>query len=417
MVMEEEVSVLLVDDRPENLLTLEAVLGDLGLALVTANSGVEALRQLLKRDFAVILLDVQMPDMDGFETAALIREREQSRNIPIIFITAIDTTVEHISKGYFVGAVDYLFKPFSPEILRSKVMVFVELFRFRERTKQHALLVQSEAYLREHNAELEKINKKLELEIIERERIEQELKKKTQKLEASNRDLEEFAYIASHDLQEPLRKVLAFSDRLESKYQGLLDETGQDYLNRMQGAVRRMQILIDDLLAFSRVTSQARAFTRVDLSRVAAEVVSDLESRIEKSNGRVVIGPLPVIDADASQIHQLLQNLIGNALKFHTADRTPVVKVSSEKIDENFCQINVADNGIGFDMQYLDRIFKPFQRLFSRETYEGTGMGLAICRRIVERHSGTITANASPGKGATFIIRLPIHQTMEHHKQ
>jgi signal transduction histidine kinase len=417
MVMEEEVSVLLVDDRPENLLTLEAVLGDLGLALVTANSGVEALRQLLKRDFAVILLDVQMPDMDGFETAALIREREQSRNIPIIFITAIDTTVEHISKGYFVGAVDYLFKPFSPEILRSKVMVFVELFRFRERTKQHALLVQSEAYLREHNAELEKINKKLELEIIERERIEQELKKKTQKLEASNRDLEEFAYIASHDLQEPLRKVLAFSDRLESKYQGLLDETGQDYLNRMQGAVRRMQILIDDLLAFSRVTSQARAFTRVDLSRVAAEVVSDLESRIEKSNGRVVIGPLPVIDADASQIHQLLQNLIGNALKFHAADRTPVVKVSSEKIDENFCQINVADNGIGFDMQYLDRIFKPFQRLFSRETYEGTGMGLAICRRIVERHSGTITANASPGKGATFIIRLPIHQTMEHHKQ
>ena len=230
------------------------------------------------------------------------------------------------------------------------------------------------------------------------------------KLEQSNRDLQEFAYIASHDLQEPLRKVLAFGDRLVNKYGDVLDDTGRDYLKRMRDASQRMQTLINDLLTFSRVSTRAQPFVRVDLSSVAEEVVSDLENQLERTQGKVVCGKLPVIEADLTQMYQLLQNLINNGLKFHQDELPPVIQVSAS-VSRGTCHLTVKDNGIGFDMQYLDRIFKPFQRLHSRQEYEGSGMGLAICRRIVERHSGTITASSAPEKGATFIITLPIHQS------
>ncbi|MHB0981417.1 MAG: sensor histidine kinase [Thermoleophilia bacterium] len=232
------------------------------------------------------------------------------------------------------------------------------------------------------------------------------------RLEQSNRDLQEFAYVASHDLQEPLRKVQAFSDRLVNKYEDAFDETGRDYLKRMHDASQRMQILINDLLGFSRVSSRAQQFTEVDLNTVTQDVVSDLENRIERVKGRVEIGRLPTIYADPTQMHQLLQNLIGNALRFHPEDSEPLVRVAAQ-IEGNECRLSVEDNGIGFDMQYLDRIFKPFQRLHGREEYEGSGMGLAICRRIVERHGGSITASSAPGKGTTFLVILPVHQVKE----
>ena len=229
------------------------------------------------------------------------------------------------------------------------------------------------------------------------------------RLEQSNRDLQEFAYIASHDLQEPLRKVLAFGDRLASKYGDLLDDTGRDYLKRMRDASQRMQTLINDLLSFSRVSTRAQPFTQVDLNALALEVVSDLEYQIDRTHGYVMIEKLPVIEADPTQMHQLFQNLITNALKFHRDDKPPTIQVSSQVLDGK-CQFQVKDNGIGFEIQYLDRIFKPFQRLHNRQEYEGSGMGLAICRRIVERHSGEITASSTPGEGSTFIITLPIYQ-------
>jgi PAS domain S-box-containing protein len=227
------------------------------------------------------------------------------------------------------------------------------------------------------------------------------------KLEQSNRDLQEFAYIASHDLQEPVRKVLAFGDRLASKYGDVLDDTGRDYLKRMQGASLRMQALINDLLAFSRVSTRAETFNKVDMNSLIQDVISDLEDQIERTRGRLEISDLPKIEADPIQIHQLLQNLINNGLKFHQEGIHPLIQVSAKK-SGNTCQICVKDNGVGFEMQYLDRIFKPFQRLHSRYEYEGSGMGLAICRRIVERHSGEITATSAPGEGSTFIITLPI---------
>jgi PAS domain S-box-containing protein len=236
------------------------------------------------------------------------------------------------------------------------------------------------------------------------------LKVYAEKLEQSNRDLQEFAYIASHDLQEPLRKVLAFSDRLATKYAAALDETGFDYLKRMREASQRMQTLINDLLAFSRVSTRAQPFAEVDLNQVVQDVFSDLEHQVDRTGGSVETQPLPVIDADPTQMHQLFQNLVNNGLKFHQDDLPPLIQVSATSSGGK-CHIYVKDNGIGFELQYLDRIFKPFQRLHSRQEYEGSGMGLAICRRIVERHRGEITATSTPGQGSTFIVTLPAHQT------
>lgn len=242
-----------------------------------------------------------------------------------------------------------------------------------------------------------------------RKQTEERLVTYTAKLEASNRDLQEFAYVAAHDLQEPLRKVLAFGDRLAIKYNDALGETGVDYLRRMQDASRRMQTLINDLLSFSRVSTRAQPFQDVDLAEIARDVLSDLESRIEQKEASVTIEEMARIQADPTQIRQLLQNLVGNALKFSHAERPLHIKISA-KIADGTCQIRVEDNGIGFDTKYLDRIFKPFQRLHDRSEYEGSGMGLAICRRIVERHSGSITATSEIDKGATFIVSLPVRQ-------
>jgi signal transduction histidine kinase len=258
--------------------------------------------------------------------------------------------------------------------------------------------------------------------------LERRVLERTEELARSNAELQQFAYVASHDLQEPLRKVQTFGDMLTSKCGAALDEEGRDYLRRMQNAAGRMQALIHDLLSFARIASQAKPFVRVDLALVAQEVVSDLETRIESAGGRVDIGELPNIDGDPLQMHQLLQNLIGNGLKFHRQDAPPVVTVRSRTarpadgaVRQRFpsglaCEITVQDNGIGFEEQYLDRIFAPFQRLHGRVEYEGTGMGLAICRKIVERHGGTITARSAPGRGATFIVTVPLQQPKEPHR-
>ena len=240
-------------------------------------------------------------------------------------------------------------------------------------------------------------------------------------LKQSNAELEQFAYIASHDLQEPLRKVQSFGDLLVTNAGDKLDQTGRLYVDRMQNGTRRMQNLINDLLTFARVSSKAKAFVNVDLGPLAQDVVSDLESRLTATGGKVEIGELPHVDCDATQMRQLLQNLIGNALKFHRDGVPPVVVLSSRPIASGssglydpapaeWVEITVADNGIGFEEKYLDRIFAPFQRLHGQGKYEGTGIGLAVCRKVVERHGGTLTARSTPGQGTTFIVTLPLQQ-------
>ena len=230
-------------------------------------------------------------------------------------------------------------------------------------------------------------------------------------LQRSNGELEQFAYVASHDLQEPLRKILAFGDRLKGKYSEQLGEQGKDYLERMQAAAARMRTLIEDLLTFSRLATRPQAFRPVDLNEVAREVVSDLEGRLQQTGGAVDVGELPTLEADPTQMRQLLQNLIGNGLKFHRPDVAPRVRVAARAPAGGRCEILVTDNGIGFEEVYAERIFQIFQRLHGRTEYEGTGIGLAVCRKIVERHGGRITAASLPGQGATFTVELPLRQS------
>lgn len=231
-------------------------------------------------------------------------------------------------------------------------------------------------------------------------------------LRRSNTELEIFASVAAHDLQEPLRKIRTFGDRLEARFADALDGGGLDYLHRMQASAERMQRLIDDLLIYARISTRGLPFEPVDLGRVATEVASDLEARLEEGGGRLDIGPLPTIEADPLQMRQLLQNLLGNALKFAATDRPPRVTVELlPAVTPDVVTIVVGDNGIGFDPIYARRIFEPFERLHGRSEYDGTGIGLAIARRVVERHGGTISADATPGEGARFTVSLPMHAT------
>ena len=258
-------------------------------------------------------------------------------------------------------------------------------------------------------------------DITKLERHEEQLVAYTKKLERSNRELQDFAYVASHDLQEPLRKIEAFGDRLSRKYGEIIPDDGKLYIDRMQNAAFRMRRLISDLLGYSRVTTKAKPFEKVDIGKVAEEVISDLQIRIEENQAKVIAEDLPTIDADPTQIRQLIQNLLSNALKFKKPDVDPIVKVEGKIIDFvdddgrkiETCRLTIEDNGIGFENQYKEQIFTIFQRLHGRMEYEGTGIGLATVRKIVERHNGTIDADGRPDEGATFIIELPVQQQNE----
>jgi two-component system sensor kinase FixL len=262
-------------------------------------------------------------------------------------------------------------------------------------------------------------------DITERKAAEERLRRFADQLERSNTELQNFASVASHDLQEPLRKIQAFGDRLRVKCGPQLSDQGLDYLARMQNAAQRMQVLIQDLLKLSRVTSRAKPFENCDLSTIVHEVLSDLEVSIEQKNARLEVGPLPEIDADPLQMRQLFQNLIANAIKFQRPGERPEVSISGrifpvqERLirgavpGDEVCQIHVQDNGIGFDEKFAEQIFVVFQRLHGRLEYEGTGIGLAVCRKITDRHSGSIVAKSAEGQGATFIITLPVKQPLQ----
>lgn len=255
-------------------------------------------------------------------------------------------------------------------------------------------------------------------EITERILAQEQLKIHSKKLEVSNQELQDFASVAAHDLQEPLRKIQSFADRLHVKLHAKMPEDARDFLDRIVTSAQRMQTLINDLLTYSRITTKAQPFSPVDLNEIMAQVVSDLELRLEQTKGKVEWRNLPVLDADPTQMRQLFQNLISNALKFHKPGQAPQVSVRAEPWEaihfpNGAFKIRVEDNGIGFDEKYLDRIFTIFQRLHGRFEYEGTGIGLAVCRKIVDRHGGLITAESRPDHGATFIVTLPPKQKPE----
>jgi signal transduction histidine kinase len=399
---QEAVKILLVDDKPENLVALEAVLDGLGQELIKAQSGKEALRACLEHDFAAILLDVKMPDMDGFEAAAMIREREQSKDTPIIFLTALKSE-EHLFRGYYMGAVDYLYKPIVPEVLRSKVSVFVDLCR------KNKILRKNHDALEQKNAELEKqMAERLRAEADVRRlnsELERRVEERTRELSRMNDELRQFAYVASHDLQEPLRTVASYAQLLARRYRGKLDKDADEFIDYMVGGVTRMHSLLNDMLAYSRVTeSKDRPLAPANLNAVVQSAIMNLDLAISENHATVHVNSLPVVHGDENQLTQVFQNLIGNAIKYR-ADEPPTVTVSASE-GANEWTICVEDNGIGIDPQYADRIFGIFKRLHGREL-PGTGMGLAICKRIVERHNGRIWVESEAGKGSKFCFTLP----------
>ena len=512
IVVEQPVKVLLVDDRPEKLMALESILAGPALELVLAHSGKDALRLVLAHEFAVILLDVSMPIMDGLETASLIRQRKSNEHTPIIFITAYSDSEMPAARGYSLGAVDYIFAPVVPDILRAKVSVFIDLFKKSRETQRQAELLRKQAERRASSLEirLDDLLNRLNVgvfsatrdgvllsanpaffrlfginlatdpetfnlaklypqeadraqliarldsagqvqdyhvrqrhldgtliwvslsevlvtdakgvqhidglveEISDRKMAEVTLMAKMEELARSNAELEEFAYVASHDLQEPLRMVSSYSSLLAAQYAQRLDKKGLEFLGQLVGGASRMQDLIRDILAFAKI-GKLPNHALVNCNEVIEKALFNLKDIIADSGATVTRDELPTLIGEPVLLGQVFQNLIGNAIKFRHKDRRATVHVSVERSGA-FWSFAITDNGIGILPQFYEKIFGVFQRLHSSNDYAGTGIGLAICRKSIQKHGGTISVNSVPGSGSVFRFMLsdkePDHSLM-----
>jgi two-component system sensor histidine kinase/response regulator len=392
MQADSRVNILLVDDEPGNLHALQAVLEPLEQNLITASSGTQALRKVLEHDFAVILLDVQMPDMSGIDAAAMIRERERSKTTPIIFLTGVVKTAEMMFKGYSAGAVDYLMKPVISGVLRAKVEVFVELAQVRHSLQQ---------------------------EIAERARIAGEVSKlnmvleqRNEDLTAANGDLEAFSHSVSHDLRMPLRHIQAYVSMIEESALSKLNSDEQRRLKGVREAAQRMSQLIDDLLAFSRIGRTAMRRSPIDLNSLVKAVITELQPEIKNRKVDWTLQQLPYISGDRPLLHQVFLNLLANAVKYTRTRAEASIQVFAVEQDDEVI-VGVKDNGVGFDAAYSDKLFGVFQRLHSATEFEGTGVGLANVRRIVQRHGGRTWAESVLNEGATFYFSLPAPDKVE----
>lgn len=517
--------ILIVDDKPENIFSLRRTLELNGFEVDDANSGEEALKKILKNTYSLIILDVQMPGMDGFEVADAISGYSKVQNIPIIFLSAVNTDKKFITKGYTTGGIDYVTKPVDPDVFILKVKTFHRLYeQTRELSRmQQTLLMEidvrkkAEAELNNRMKELRSIlesmpqiaftatpegkveyvnehwylyssnstqfpflhnddkyvmdswkrsletgmplmaevriknlmtglyryhllrvlpvkedgtilkwvgtytdihEQKLANEILEskvKERT-RELSEKNDELSESNHELQQFASVTSHDLKEPLRKIQIFSSIIREKF-SKDNPDAMENMDRIIESSDRMSTLINDLLSYSRLSMKSM-FAPTDLNEIVDGILFDLEFIISEKGAQVNVGRMPVIEAVPGQIRQVFQNLISNALKFSKQGESPVINIKAEPTygqdeegnEQEYCQIYVRDNGIGFNEKYTEKIFTIFQRLNPREAYEGTGIGLAIVKKIVEKHNGSIVVHSKEGQGAEFIITLPVHQ-------
>lgn len=420
--------ILLVDDRPENILPLKKILELHRFTVDTAQSGEEALRKVLKNNYSVIILDVQMPGMDGFEVASALGGFSKTKDTSIIFLSAVNTDKKFITKGYTTGGVDYLTKPVDPDILVLKVKMLQRLYEQQQelRATQDSLRQEIEVRKQAEKALAERMAKDIEAQKEANERLEQEvtqrteeLRQKNAELEQTNHELQQFTWVVSHDLKEPLRKIQLFNGIIKEEFLKGNDEA-ISYLERSIRSSVRMANLINDVLAYSQL-AVPEPFQPTDLNNIVHELLIDFDSTITRLGASITVDPLPVIDTIPARIRQVFQNLISNALKFTRPNVTPVIQIRAERIDSlsfdahpnpegEFYRFIVQDNGIGFEERFLDRIFVIFQRLHKQTSYEGTGIGLAIAGKNIEKHRGLITARSRPNEGSQFIFVLPIEQ-------
>ena len=369
--LQQRPKILMVDDKAENLLVLERLLSNLPVSLYPASSGNEALKLTLHHDFALALLDIQMPEMDGYELAELLRQEEKTARMPFIFISAIYTEHINIFQGYEKGAFSYIVKPFEKEILINKVKLFIDMHEH-----QQALL--------RRTAELERAN--LELEI-------------------ANSELLAFGYSVSHDLRAPLRSIDGFSKIIQEEYMHLLGEEAVDYFERIRKAAQRMGMLIDALLDLSRVSRTQLNCQSVNLSQLAQEVCRELQQATAQYQVKVDIEEDLLCRADPGLLRIVLDNLLGNAWKFSARSEQAQIRVG-QMAQQDSPVYFVRDNGVGFNMEQAGKLFSPFQRLHSAQEFPGSGIGLATVQRIIHKHGGKIWAQAKPQEGATFYFTL-----------
>lgn len=413
--------ILIVDDKPENILSIRKTLELYQFEVDAALSGEEALRKILKHSYTLIILDVQMPSMDGFEVAEALSGHSKAKDIPIIFLSAVNKDKRFIVKGYDSGGIDYITKPVDPDILLMKVKTFSRLYQQSLELKQMHQSLKEEVEVRKLAQEAliahqQQVNEMLEQKV--RERTE-ELREINKSLEASNHDLQQFASVASHDLKEPLRKIQLFGAILRDKFLHM-DPNALSYMERIVGSSERMAKLINDLLNYSRL-SVASIYEITDFNEIVKEILSDLELMITERDAMISVEKMPQIEAVPGQVRQVFQNIISNALKFSRKDTSPVIHITADIVTDlnpdsaafaggQYCRIVIRDNGIGFNEKYLSKIFTIFQRLHTSELYEGTGIGLAIAKKVIDKHSGIITARSKEGEGAAFVIVLPMRQ-------
>jgi two-component system, sensor histidine kinase and response regulator len=414
-------NILIVDDREDKRMAMQAVVADLGENIVMATSGKEALRRLLHQEFAVILLDVNMPGMDGFETAFVIRERKSSEHTPIIFVTAFSDTETHVSRGYSLGAVDYITTPVVPEVLRTKVSVFVELYKKNQLLKRQAEYLRQardELDLRVKNrtAQLADANGALREEVTARQQAETELRllnleleqrifERTAQLAASNQDLEAFTYSVAHDLEAPLRQIRGYAEIMQEEVAPLLPPGALQYLERIRLRSENMRLMLEDLLNLSLIGKQELNRQMIKLNVIVNDVVATLKADNASRQIEWKIDDLPAVACDPGLMKLVFTNLLSNAVKYSRQRQTAVIEVGTEGRGDEV-SIFVRDNGVGFDMKNADRLFGVFQRLHRAEDFEGTGVGLAIVSRIVRKHGGRIWARGESDKGAVFHFTL-----------
>lgn len=364
--------ILIVDDKPENLVALRTVLKDLDIELVEATSGNEALKKTLHHDFALALLDIQMPEMDGYELASILREEEKTTHLPFIFISAVYTDNLNVFKGYEKGAFSFITKPFQPEILINKVKFFIE------KHQQEIALYELNEHLERKNSELLHINK----------------------------ELEAFSYSVSHDLRAPLRSINGYAAILKEDHgEGLGLEANRVIDVIIENALK-MSCLIDSLLNFSRMGRKEVSSAIVDMNMIAESVLDDLDVKT-KNSVQINLQNLPEARGDKELLKQVLMNLVSNALKYSLKKGSPLIEIGGRQKDQELIYY-VKDNGAGFDMKYANKLFEVFQRLHRSDEFEGIGIGLAIVQRIIVRHNGRVWAEGEADKGATFYFSLPV---------